>query len=180
MAETTGSDAGNAGALRHITNRTFLSGCPDKIAELFHYWDERRGDRIGPRRADIGPEDFPRHLPGILLVDVEGTDESGTGIFRYRVVGTGEVGLRGHDPTGKRIEEGFFGPSLEDVIGTYELVRRERTFVYDPLAYKTPNNKWCDELTILLPLSEDGEHVSQVLVYSEKQEIKTKANNFAR
>ena len=86
-----------------------------------------------PRRADIDPADFKSHLPGILLVDVEGTDARGVGIFRYRVVGTGEVTLRGHDPTGKRVEEGFFGPSLADVIGLDELVRRGRSFLYDPL-----------------------------------------------
>ena len=157
-------------AERRITSRRFLSDCPAMVAELFDYWDARRGKRLMPARTDIGPEDFRKHLPDILLVDVEGVDEKGLGVFRYRVVGTREVALRGHDPTGKLVEEGFFGPSREDVIACYELVRRERTFLYDPLEYVTPGGRWRDEYTIFLPLSNDGETVSQILVYSIKRE----------
>ncbi len=157
---------------RNITSRDFLAECPKEVAELFRYWDERRGDRRMPRRADITPEDFSAHLPGIMLVDVEGTDDDGFGIFRYRVVGTGEVTIRGHDPTGKLVEDGFFGPSKEDVIGSYEFVRHVQSFIYDPLEYETPDGRWCDECTIFLPLSENGETVSQILVYSIKRQKK--------
>lgn len=154
---------------RHVTHLDFLDDCPERVAELFRYWDKQRGDRLMPKRADIRPEDFVAHLPGILLVDVEGIDGSGVGLYRYRVVGTGEVALRGHDPTGKRVEEGFFGPSAEDVIGCYEMVRRSRGFLYDPLEYETPEGQWRDEFTIFLPLSEDGEAVTQILAYSIKR-----------
>ena len=58
------------------------------------------------------------------------------------------------------------------MIGSYEFVRRKRTFVYDPLEYETPDGRWCDECTIFLPLSEDGVTVSQILVYSIKREMK--------
>ena len=43
-----------------------------------------------PGREDIDPADFANYLSNVLLVDVEGIDEDGLGIFRYRVVGTGE------------------------------------------------------------------------------------------
>jgi len=150
--------------------RSFLERCPQEVAEIFRYWEEKCGNRAMPRRADIAPEDFVRQLPGILLVDVEGLDASGVGIYRYRVVGTAEVTLRGHDPTGKRIEEGFWGPTLEDVIDSYEFVRKNRTFLYDPNAYVTPEGRLSKESTIFLPLSEDGISVTQVLVYSISHE----------
>ena len=155
---------------RGIRTRSFLSDCPPLVAELFRYWDRKRGRRAMPRRADIDPMDFVAQLPGILLVDVEGLDAEGHGRFRYRVVGTEEVRLRGHDPTGKRVEEGFFAPSREDVLTSYETVRRGCCFLYDPLGYSTPGGQWRDEYTIFLPLSEDGETVSQILVYSLKRE----------
>ncbi len=162
---------GKGGQLaRRITDRNFLLDCPPAIAELFRYWDERRGDRAMPTRADISPMDFRRHLPDILLVDVEAQEKNGLAKYRYRVVGTREVSLRGHDPTGKPVEEGFFGPSREDVIACYELVRRKRSFLYDPLEYTTPDGQWRDEYTIFLPLSEDGKDVSQILVYSVKRD----------
>lgn len=159
-----------ADKLRIVGTRAFLSDCPPKISELFRYWDRRRGERTMPTRAQIDPADFASHLPGVLLVDVEGVDDEGRGIFRYRVVGTEEVRIRGRDPTGMRVEEGFFGPSLEDVLACYEAVRRERSFLYDPLEYVTPDGHWRNEYTIFLPLSEDGKAVSQILVYSLKRE----------
>ena len=169
MIERTSSEKRGAGA-RRTTSQDFLRDCPASVAELFQYWDSRRGERRMPKRADIDPGDFKRQLPGILLVDVEGEGKKrGSVRFRYRVVGTAEVDLRGHDPTGKQVEEGFFGPSREDVIACYEMVRRRRSFLYDPLEYTTPDGKWSDECTIFLPLSEDGETVSQILVYSARR-----------
>ncbi|WP_282609262.1 PAS domain-containing protein [Pelagibius sp. Alg239-R121] len=172
MSDKNGDEQRAKNGPRYTTSRALLANCPEQIADLFRYWDKQRGDRLMPQRGDIRPEDFVAHLPGILLVDVEGTNPEGLGNFRYRVVGTDEVWLRGFDPTGKRVEDGFFGPSLEDVVETYEFVRRERTFIYDPLEYETPNGRWRNESTIFLPLSEDGESVSQILVYSIKRDTK--------
>lgn len=122
-----------------------------------------------PRRRDIDPTDFPKHLPGILLLDVEDVDADGHARYRYRVVGTQEVRNRGHDPTGRHVDEVLGGPSLEEALESYDLVHRERTFLYDPIAFKDDRGVWIDELSILLPLSEDSKNVSQILVYSEQR-----------
>lgn len=154
---------------RYVTSRAFLKDCPHDVAEIFEYWSAKCDGRRMPRRAEIAPEDFVSHLPGILLVDVEGLDESGVGIFRYRVVGTEEVALRGHDPTGKLVQDGFLGPSPGDVLACYDYVRREKSFIYDPLEYRTPDGRWRADSTIFLPLSENGETVTQIMVYSKKR-----------
>jgi len=119
-----------------------------------------------PCRADFDPAEVVRHLPSILLIDVEGVDDRGCAILRYRVVGTEEVRLRDHDPTGKLVSEGFLGPSLESVMEAYELVRRERCFLYEEIEFATPTGVWRREYGILMPLSEDGQTVTQILVYS--------------
>ncbi len=172
MVESSSDNQKNKASPRYITSRALLANCPPKVAEIFRYWNQKRGDRRMPSRSEIAPEDFVSHLPGILLVDVEGLDQNGVGIFRYRVVGTEEVALRGYDPTGKEVREGFFGPSLEDVLECYDYVRREGIFIYDPLEYETPDGRWRNESTIFLPLSEDGETVSQIMVYSIKRDSK--------
>lgn len=148
------------------TSRAFLDHCPDRITEIFLYWDGLRGERRMPCRADFDPAKVVHHLPGILLVDVEGVDDRGLGILRYRVVGTEEVQIRGHDPTGKLVSEGFLGPSLEAVMEAYDLVRRERSFLFELLEFKTPGGALRREYGLLMPLSEDGSNVSQILVYS--------------
>lgn len=122
-----------------------------------------------PRRRDFDPIDLPKHLPGIILIGVEGIDEDGIGIYRYRVVGTAEVSNRDHDPTGKLVTEGYFGPSLPKVVDDYETVRRTRSFLYEPIEFITDDYKVIDELSIVLPFSEDGETVSQILVFSERR-----------
>jgi hypothetical protein len=104
-------------------------------------------------------------------VDVEGLDERGQGIFRYRVVGTVEVELRGFDPTGWLVEDGFCGPSLEDVLTCYETVRRTGEFLIDSHAFATVQGRWHDGFTLFLPLSNDGLSVNQILVYSEERSL---------
>ena len=152
-----------------IGDLRFLKDTSDRVREIFQYWDTRRGERAMPQRRDFDPIDLPKHLPGIILIDVEGIDEDGIGIYRYRVVGTAEVSNRGYDPTGKLVTEGYFGPSLPEVVDDYETVRQTRSFLYEPIEFIADDYKVIDELSIVLPFSEDGETVSQILVFSERR-----------
>src|SRR3546814_16891465 len=96
-------------ALTHGDTNAFLEACPPSVAEIFRDWDSLRQGRAVPRRAGFRPEAVPRHLPAILLIDVEGLDEAGIGIYGYRGVGTESVGRRGSDPTGRAGQQAFFG-----------------------------------------------------------------------
>jgi hypothetical protein len=153
-------------AMSRCDTREFLDDCPARIAELFHYWDGLRQGRAMPARADFQPEAVPRHLSGMLLIDVEGIDDEGLGIYRYRVVGTDEVRLRGHDPTGKLVQEGFFWSNLEDALDCYETIRNTRRHLYELSEFVSSEGRWRSEYAVILPFSEDGENVSQILVYS--------------
>ena len=138
-----------------------------RIVEIYRYWDRKRGTNTMPRRRDIDPADLTHHLPGLLLVDVEGENAQGCGIYRYRVVGTREVANRRGDPTGKLVEEGYFGTSAEEALRSYEAVRLQRAPIFEPLSFVSDNGIRIDEISIYLPLSENGTDVSQILVYSE-------------
>src|ERR1044071_4112407 len=85
---------------------------PDTIA-MYDYWHSKRGARSMPSRADIDPVDMPRRLlPFINLVDVVADERR----YVYRLVGTGDVEIRGCDPTGKSVLEGFFAPSATNAL----------------------------------------------------------------
>lgn len=155
-----------AAALVRCDTREFLESCPAPVAEIFRYWDRLRGERAMPRRADFRPEAVPRHLPAILMIDVEGLDEQGVGVYRYRVVGTESVRLRGRDPTGKLVREGFFWSSAEAAIAVYESVRTSGRHLYQTTEFVSPGGRWRSEHTLLLPFSEGGAAVTQILVYS--------------
>lgn len=145
----------------------FPLGCKRRVIALYDYWVERCAGRPMPRRADIDPVDMPEHLPGLLLIDVEGVSARGLGIYRYRVVGTREVANRKFDPTGQFVEEGYFAKSKNDALHSYESVRLQRTAIYEKLSFLSEDGIPINEDSVMLPLSENGTDVSQILVYSE-------------
>lgn len=116
-----------------------------------------------PARADLDPVEMPvRLLPGITLVDVVPDARR----FVYRLVGTGEVEVRGTDPTGRSVIEGFFGPSVEDALNWYNRVVETGAPQVDAEPFVATNGRHISEETIFLPLSEDGTNVNMVLVFS--------------
>ena len=151
-------------------DRTFLTNTTPMIRAVFAYWDGLRDGRPMPSREDFDPLAIPRHLPGILMVEVEGVDEDGVGIYRYRVVGTTEVQNRGHNPTGELVRDGFFGASLDAVLAIYERVRRNKTCFYTPLDFVTEDYLPVSEFAILLPFGNAAGDVTHILVYSEPNE----------
>lgn len=151
-------------------DRAFLANVSPKIQELVEYWDALRGTREMPTRAEFDPLDIPRHLPGVLFIDVEGVDDQGVGIYRYRVVGTDEVENRGHNPTGKLVDEGFFYESLEGAKAQYESVRLGKACSYVISDFMTDDFRSVNEAMILVPFGNENGTVTHILVYSERVE----------
>lgn len=151
-------------------DRSFLNNASPMMREIFNYWDGLRGPRKTPERADFDPLHIPRHLPGLLFIEVEGIDENGIGIYRYRVVGTTEVENRGHNPTGKLVNEGFFAGSLDAAMACYEWVRLNQTFFCQHLDFVTEDFRPIREQAILLPFGNTGDGVTHILVYSERDD----------
>lgn len=147
-----------------------LVDAPESVRRLYDYWAASRKGRRMPRRADFDPVDVPKHLPGLILIDVEGVRPDGVGVYRYRVVGEWEVRSRGHNPTGRLVEDGYYATSLEIALAAYDHVREACTPLYEPMEFVNERGVRVSEYSILLPYSEDGEAVSQILVYSEKRE----------
>lgn len=106
-------------------------------------------------------------MPGLLLFDVLPATPSGPIRYRYRVVGNWEVDARGHNPTGKLVDDGFHAQSKEYALAAYDRVRASGVPMYNLLDFVNDRNLRIQEQSIMLPFSEDGETVSQLLVYSE-------------
>ena len=93
-------------ALRHIISRAVETQIdrapqpsPASLRWALAYWQDRRGGRRMPSRADLDPAHFPALLPHVLLIDVQANPLD----FRYRLVGTGIVDRAGADHTGIRL-----------------------------------------------------------------------------
>ena len=142
-----------------------LAGAPPDLLEMYAYWQHKRGPRPMPTRADIEPAEIKRLLPGMLLVDARPSPD-GPHDFVYRLVGTREVEMRGHDPTGKPVAQAYYGKSAELVTACYRRVAETGQPFLDEDCFHLPGQEWSPSASIYLPLSNDGTKVNMVLVYS--------------
>jgi len=115
-----------------------------------------------PRRADIDPLDLVRYLPALMIVDVVADERR----YVYRLVGTREVDARGRDPTGRPVAEAFVGSSREKVLANYDRVVRTCRPYVDTGVVVTTDDRLDESHVIFLPLSEDDQAVTQILVYT--------------
>lgn len=143
------------------TSLDALPWCSRRMADLYDYWDGRRGVWAMPRRADIDPIDMRDWLARVVLVDVI----DGGAQFRYRLIGTELTQLRGRDATGLTVEEAWPAADAEIVLAGYRdvVARREPVFCH---ATQGPRSARRPQAGImLLPLSKDGERVDMILGY---------------
>lgn len=147
-------------SLDEITAR--IAASHDSIRALHEYWRRKAGDLRMPRRADIDPAEIKAFLPAIILVDVVADERR----FVYRLVGTAEVAERGYDPTGKAVADGYYGGSAEDALASYQYPVDHRAPYCFREPFAGPDGRIETEDIIYLPLSEDGEAVNMILVYT--------------
>jgi len=129
-----------------------------RLKQFYSYWLDRKGSRRLPARRDIDPLDFPYILAHLMLIDVQRDPLR----FHVRVHGTERARRAGRDLTGKLLDElptpEYRKYAIERCV---ELVRSaEPTLVeyaqtFDDRLYRYE--------AIWLPLSEDGQIVTQLL-----------------
>ena len=140
--------------------------CHPDVLKVLAYWESKRNGRTMPRRSDIDPAEFVGLLPNIMLVDVVDDDRR----FVYRLVGTGEVQVRGHDPTGKSVRDGYFAATPDAAEERYQKVCNSRAPYYEVDNFQVVHRYVC-EANLFLPLSEDGETVNMILVFSINRDL---------
>ena len=94
------------------------ASCHPDILTVLDYWDGKRRGRHMPSREDIDPTELVKFLPYISIIDVVEDARR----FVYRLVGTMEVEVRGYDPTGKSVGEGYFASSADSAMANYQKV----------------------------------------------------------
>lgn len=154
-----------------------IAASHEDVRAVYGYWLARLDGRAMPRRADIDPAALKAFLPRIVLVDVTADERR----FVYRLVGTAEVEMRGDDPTGKPVGEAGFGGPEDEALRFYEyeqVVRQRAPFCYRG-SYAAPDGETETEDVIYLPLSEDGESVTMILVFSHNYSGRRRASGSA-
>jgi hypothetical protein len=133
------------------------------LASMKAYWDEKRGSRAMPARADLRPTDMREHLPWIVLIDVLHNGAE----FRYRLIGTLITQYFKTDATSKTVEEAWASQGEEGVQGVLSILRhviqnKIAMRCYGETGWNTIGLENFDGL--YLPLSDDGETVNMILL----------------
>ena len=142
------------------------SRCHPDILKILAYWQGKCRGRGMPSRADVDPAELVGLLPYIILVDVVDDERR----FVYRLVGTGEVDVRGIDPTGKSVADGYFASSAEAAMRNYEIVRDSKAPYYEEDQFQMVH-RWVNEANLFLPLSDDDRTVNKILVFSINRDL---------
>src|SRR5689334_18947960 len=137
------------------------------IKELHDYWSARRGGRPMPRRSDIDPADIRHILPKVLLVDIEPQPFR----VRYRVVGSDAAEWQGRDFTGCYLDEVRFNKP-DELLALYRRAAEEKVPTFRSDTWQLPNGIARAVETAILPLSEDGECVTQCLAIEDFEEFR--------
>ena len=137
----------------------------DVVRGFYETWDALRLGRPAPARSDFLPEIFAPWWPDMFLVDI--AIEGEKPVFTYRLVGSGLE---------DRLGRGLGGRSAASTVADHEmdnwLGSRERAYqtcfetmspVHHYLRLKTDNGTPGEFERLLLPLSNDGRTVAQLL-----------------
>jgi hypothetical protein len=133
-----------------------------RLQGAYDYWCRIAAGRPMPRRADLDPIDIPKLLPHVMLVEVHGP-----GRYRYRLIGTANAQEHGMNATGQFLDEVLKGPEYKvHVLRLYDESVRERRAVYSESLFLSATGGAIERHTkvLFMPLSEDGDTVSQVFV----------------
>ena len=133
-----------------------------RIHRLHSYWQGQQRGGLLPRRGDIAPDQIRDLLPNIMIVDVEHEPLR----FRYRLVGTRVVEYNGIEFTGRYLGE-IGWPEEQDLFDSYAEVVASRRPFFGSFAWELVSGAIGRCEFGRLPLSEDGETVSQILAMED-------------
>ena len=138
-----------------------IAQCHPEVRAVVAYWRGKAGSRRMPARSDIDPTEMKSYLPRVSLVDVVPDERR----FVYRLVGTEEAALRGYDPTGRSVGDGYFGPNRELAFMHYQYpVEHRAPFCYRG-DFEVSDGSVENEDVVFLPLSEDDDKVNMILLF---------------
>lgn len=131
-----------------------------RLIQLYEYWNALKGPRFAPALREIDPRAIPGLLPWLWLADVvdQGTD------FGFRLGGERIIEYVGKRLSGARLSALQGLPFFEAMRETFDLcVRTKQAIIRGPVADEPEDSLGIDIKVLLLPLSTDGENVTQLI-----------------
>jgi hypothetical protein len=132
-----------------------VPGRADRITDVRKYWNDLRGDRAFPSRAEIDPVALKQHLPYLSIAEIQPEPFR----IRYRLVGTEVARFYNGEMRGRWVNElGDIWPAQDviDVTEAFAKLCRERVplFALSLIMWEGHLNNVFE--LARFPLSEDG------------------------
>lgn len=144
-----------------LIEATALSVQRPRLQRLLRYWEDKRGARAMPARADIDPMEIPWMLGDLSLLEVHRLD--GGLRYRFRLMGTHVVERLGYNVTGKWLEDLPAPDYRRRLVGIFRtVVERAVPIVERP--HMLIDNYVHHYEVLRLPLSEDGRQVDMLML----------------
>ena len=129
--------------------------------EIFAYWASRREGAQLPKRANIDPAHFKRHLPTISLIDVTGEPLD----YRLRLAGTGLYNVYGREITGRTLDDVYNTSAAEYWRAELDKVVEQRRPGVGVHNFAWRGAGHVSILWLRLPLSSNGQDVDMIMGY---------------
>lgn len=121
-----------------------------ELKKLLDYWNEKRGERAMPARADVCPQDLRSALKTLQLYDVIDNGED----FHVRVMGGAVSGTFDFNPNGHKLSEHV--GSQEGLLRVLQRLVREQVPLICRFHRIVSEGLTVYSTALLLPLGENG------------------------
>lgn len=132
----------------------------DSNLQALDYWNQQRGERAMPARADLDPAEIVAILPHVIILDVRDDPLD----FHYRLIGTGIANNLVRNLTGLCMRDipHQAPPSL--IFGACRRVVEQRHPLASTVPYIGPNKDFLLAEDLIMPLSVDGRKVNMLFI----------------
>lgn len=131
----------------------------EALTLLYAYWQEVRGRRRAPTRAEIDPSRIRPVLPNIALFDVEETPRR----YRIRLMGTRNVSWYGADPSGCYLDELDIGDGRADLFALLDQIVARGVPGHMTGQYTKQDGRTLRYERLFMPLSNDARRIDMLI-----------------
>ena len=132
-----------------------------ELTSLAALWEEKRGNRATPDRADFSAFVLRSYLPRVLIYDV--VEDGPARRFRIRVYGTLISQYSGRDPTGKFVDDTMTAAAYVDFNRGLSWVVEQKRPLRAIGNYYFLDRSFLEFESITMPLTAGGSGIEQLL-----------------
>jgi hypothetical protein len=129
----------------------------ERLVGVLDAWKRTAGDRMAPKREEITPSLLRTALPWIWMIDVI----DGGKDFRFRIAGERVIQFMGRRYAGELLSENLENPFFQRMRGILVECRdRKKPVAVGPVRSNLKGKEFFEMEIVVMPLSEDGQHVT--------------------